>query len=293
MKPYVVYSLLVIVFFGCSKNAPKEAEIQRSEDSELFEKNTTISKKEAYAIVIAQKLQEVIDKEMLIKGYPDFSTETDQDKIFLEDSLMVKKVEFIEPFKNISDSVKIVKTKVVFESRIDTLLTLIKTSNIKIDEETLKTTKITFKSIEKRNISDTKLPEIKAPKYVEKFSIKDLNFTWEEINACDCLFMVNAGDTSYERLYFGRFKDNENGILQLGKNTEKFIIPIKNPRSKARNPGSFWKETYQNHLYKIRLKATPTTPRVKSKYTYYIDFTLIEFSSRKTIKNTLLANCKS
>ncbi|GAA4278231.1 hypothetical protein GCM10022259_29560 [Aquimarina mytili] len=267
--------------------------MKENEASEIVDEITSISKEDAYSILITQKLQQYIDQKTLTKAYPDFIIETGQDRIFLEDSAVVKKVELIEPFVVISDSVKTVKTKVTFESKIDTLTTIIKTSDIKMDGEIFKTTKVIFETVEKPNISNQNSPKIKDPKHVARFTIRDLSFTWEEINACDCLFMVNAINTPYKKLYFGRFKDNQNGILQLGKNTTKYVIPIKNPRSKVRKPGSFWTETYQNDDYQIRLKASKATPKVKNKYTYYIDFTFTELSSKKTIRNLVLANCKS
>ncbi len=149
------------------------------------------------------------------------------------------------------------------------------------------------------SIPDPNLKQIKKqsntkkPKYIQKFSYRDLTFTWEDINACDCLFMVKDKNTDYKKLYFGRFKGDTSAIIQLGKNTEKQRIRITKPRSKTRKPGSAWIETYQNDRYKIKIKANPDQPKVKKKYTYYFNFTLTDLSSKKSIKNMVIANCKS
>ncbi len=105
--------------------------------------------------------------------------------------------------------------------------------------------------------------------------------------------MVKAKNTNYEKLFFGRFKGDTSGIIQLGKNNEKQLIPLTKPRSTNRQPGSFWREIYQNDDYKIQLKANSTDPKVKGKYTYYIDFILTDLSTKKVVKNVILANCKS
>ncbi|GAA4271375.1 hypothetical protein GCM10022258_06680 [Aquimarina gracilis] len=123
--------------------------------------------------------------------------------------------------------------------------------------------------------------------------MSDLTFTWEEINACDCLFVVKAKNTDYERLYFGRFKGDTSGVIQFGKSNQKQLIPSTKPRSKNREPGSFWREIYQNDNYKIQLKANSTNPKVKGKYTYYIEFVLTDLSTKKIVKKVVLANCKS
>ncbi len=150
--------------------------------------------------------------------------------------------------------------------------------------------------LEKKSTIETqkkKSPILKKPTSVDLFSIGNLGFTWEEINACDCIFKISTKNTIYEKLYFGRFKDNKMGILQFEKKTDKFQIPILKSRSKNRKPGSKWKETYQNDRFQITLKATPTRSRIKGKHTYFIDFTLIELSSKESIKKVILTNCRS
>jgi len=133
----------------------------------------------------------------------------------------------------------------------------------------------------------------KKPTSVDIFSIGNLGFSWEEINACDCIFKISTKNTSHEKLYFGKFKNDKMGILQLEKKTDVFKIPILKPRSKNRKLGSNWKETYQNNQFQIALKATPTRSRIRGKYTYYIDFTLIDLSSKEIIKKVILTNCRS
>ncbi|MEW7292247.1 hypothetical protein [Aquimarina sp. 2304DJ70-9] len=289
---HFIYIIIVLVFIGCAKNSSKELDDEVSKASSVVEEEISITQEDAYVLLIKQKIQESIDKSVLAKKHPDFTIENKQEEHFSTEEKTIKDVTLIAPFKILSDSVKTIKTKVIYESRIDTLITHIKTSKTEIDGEQLKITMITFSSPKKKDTPSSKQPDQK-PIHVERFSVRDLSFTWEEINACDCLFMVNAKNTSYKRLYFGRFKDNANGIIQQGKNTEKYLIPVLKPRSAKRKPGSFWRETYQNNRYKIELKASPTTAKVKGKHTYYVDFTLNDTSSKKVVKKLVLVNCKS
>jgi len=123
--------------------------------------------------------------------------------------------------------------------------------------------------------------------------VRDLSLNWEEINACDCLFAVTVKDTIYKKLYIGRFKGDSSAIIQLGKKGKKQLLPITKARSKTRKPGSAWQERYQNKAYTVTMEAKSTTPKVKGRYTYFVDFKITNLSSKKTIKNTVLTNCKS
>ncbi|MBQ4821536.1 hypothetical protein [Aquimarina sp. MMG016] len=298
MKQFVSVIILCILF-GCANNASKEMDTTNIlEANGIKKEEEIISKEDAYALLIKEKLQEQIDKKNLTKNHPNFDIDLDDNKSFFNKLASgVKSVKLIEPIETISDSVKSIKTEVVFGTEIDsmisdTIVARIKTSTIEIDGESLNATQISFDKIKVSKNKTINQPKASNPKSVNKFSLKDLSFTWEEINACDCLFMVKATNTDYKKLYFGRFKGDSTGIIQLGKNTEKFHIPLIQSRSKNRKPGTTWKETYKNNQYRVRLKATPTIPKVKGKYTYYIDFRFTDLSSKKVITKRLLTNCR-
>ncbi len=297
MKFRFNYLLICSLLLGCADNASKEQDTMKLESSSAVEEeNSMVSEEEAYTILAKQKLKELIDKKELAAAHPQFSIDSNTEFTITEiEDTLIKNLQFIEPFKTLSDSVKYAKTKVIFPSKIDTLLTFITTSTINIDGETFKTTKISFTPARLTKYFTNQGQKINTnePKRVERFSINDLSFTWEEINACDCLFMVKTKDQDYERLYFGRFKGDTSGILQIGKNTKKLLVPLTKKRSQSRKMGSFWKETYQNDSYKIQLEASSKPAKIKGKFTYKIDFTLTNLTTKKIVKNLVLTNCKS
>ena len=290
MKQFI-YIFIVLILYGCANNARKEMDIESSEAPIYVEEEVAITAEDAYTILIKQKLQEQIDQTLLTKKHPGFEIDKHENLNFITDQKTVEHVELVSVISTLSDSVKTVKTKVVFDTKTDTLLTFIRTSTVQIDGEQLKTTTLQFTPIKKKQ--SKVIDSSPTPEHVEQFSLKDLNFTWEEINGCDCLFMIPAKNTPYKKLYFGRFKDNKHSILQLGKRGKKHDIPIAVSRSKDRKPGSSWKETYRNKDYEIKLKASPTKNKVKGKHTYYINLIFTEITSSMVVKETVLANCKS
>lgn len=148
-----IYTILVLLCFGCAKNASKIMNTENSEAFEILEEEPTpyLSKTEAYSILIQQKLQEYLDKAVLMKTNPGFNIETEGYKLLSnKHSTKLKRIELISPFEIVSDSVKKVVTKVVLEHQTDTIITYIKTSVIKIDGEELLSTKISFDTIQKK-----------------------------------------------------------------------------------------------------------------------------------------------
>ncbi len=293
MKQWM-YILIVGLSVGCAKNASKNMEVEASNAVQVPEEKTTISEEDAYTLLITQKLQEYLDQQALAETHPDFDIQkVEDDGLFSTHEKQLKSIQFIAPFEWITDSIKSVKTKVIFDATTDTLITYIQTSETEIDGETFKTTNITFGKPSATKTSTASRSATSKSIRTEKFSLKDLSFTWKEIDACDCLFMVKAKNTAYKRLYFARFKGDSTGILQLGRNTKKYMLPIEKHRSKNRKPGASWVETYQNDLYKIKVNATTTKPKIKGKFSYYINFTLDDLKSKEVIKSILLVNCKS
>ncbi|TSE11029.1 hypothetical protein [Aquimarina algiphila] len=155
MKQFV-YIIISTLVFACAKAPSKELDMEASETIEALEEDSRpiISENEAYIILITQKLQEFIDKETLEKSHPDFSSRSKQNSVLSIKDTNIKEVNFIGAFQTVSDSIKTVKTEVVFATTIDTIITTIKTSNIEIEGELLKTTKITFDTIGTKSTSD-------------------------------------------------------------------------------------------------------------------------------------------
>ncbi len=290
MRYQFVYIICIIILFAsCAKNASKELNREALKAPELLEENTIITIEDAYKVLVKQKLQEQLDKKELAQTYPDFATVIHEDILFSNiDESVIKEIHFITPFITVSDSLQTVKTQVVFESKTDTLITKIKTSEIYVEGEKLKTHKVSFE-----HYRNPKTKTKSLPAYPERFSINDLNFSWEDINACDCLFMAKMETTDYERLYFGRLIKGDSAIMQLGKRNKKLVIPVLKSRSKNRKPGNSWKETYQNNEYHILLNAQKAQPKVKGKYSYFIDLEFKHISSKKVIKKVIITNCKS
>jgi len=296
MKFQFVYLLAgLLLCIGCSNRVSQKENLNTESYSEIASEpladRSSISEEDAYKILIKQKLKELIDQKALLDSHPQFEVDSN---VLLPVSKVkdtsIQAIDFIELFKTLSDSVKYVKTKVVYPNMIDTLITYINTSEKLIEGEKFKITNISFIPAKPDNkVSEEKL----TPRWVEKFSSKDLSFTWEEINACDCIFMVRTENAVYKEIYFGRFKNNTTGILQLGKNTQKYIIPISKPRALSRTPGTSWNETYQNENFKVILKSTSSENIVKGKFTYSIRFKLNHKDTNTTVDELVLANCKS
>lgn len=296
MKQFVYYTF-ILFFIACSnKRAEKSMDVNAETTEELsVEKEDAISEVEAYTFLVKQKLQEHIDKKLLVLKHPEFATDHPEPNLFtIHHNTQIEDITFIGNPKTVLDSMAQYITKVDFKNApSDTIISNINMSTTTINNEVVKTSKIVFEKIEKPQ--KTIVPKVitKKPTKVEKFSLKDLSFTWEEINSCDCLFVVNVKQTEYRKLYFGRFEDNTKGILQLGKLTEQQLIPVTKPRNKNRINGKAWKETYQNKKYRIQLNATPTKSKIKRKYTYFVDFKYTDLQSKKTIRNTVIVNCNS
>ncbi len=149
---YIIISTLVL---ACAKAPSKELDMEASETIVTLEENAPIvSEEDALKFLITEKIQEHIEKKKLVENHPDFDVNSDtSDLLFSTITNTVKDIKFLEQIKTISDSVRLIKTEVVFNNQADTLLTdtiitKIKTSKIEIEGEQLKTTKITFKSVE-------------------------------------------------------------------------------------------------------------------------------------------------
>lgn len=149
----IMYIMFTLLCFGCANNTSKTMKMENTEAFEIEEEESSpyFSETDAYSILIQQKLQEHLDKKALLKTNPDFNIETKEYKFLsIKNGGKLKNIEFISPFKIVSDSVKKVAIKVVLEHETDTILTRIKTSVIEIDGEQLLSTKVSFDTIPKK-----------------------------------------------------------------------------------------------------------------------------------------------
>lgn len=299
----VVYIFIAFLCMCCANNsAPHKTESESPVDFIVEEEEETlVSEEDALSTLVQQKIQDQLDKKNLHDKHPEFKIDSNgYQTIFPEKAKQVKQVTFLKELYPNQDTLSGLITKVVFELdqkavRIDTVITTIKTANIMIDGNLLRTQKISFDALQKKQSIDlqNEITIADPPKSVSIFSLDNLNFTWEEINACDCLFMIPYEKTTYQKLYFGRLKGDSTGIVQFGKNTKKILIPLTHKRSNTRKLGSAWKEVYENSEFIIKIVATPTEARVKGKFTYYIDFTYTDLKLKDGIKKVILTNCKS
>ncbi|WP_152538637.1 hypothetical protein [Aquimarina macrocephali] len=145
----LIYIIVLLFSFGCANNASKSMEMDTVESFEKVEEQSELSEHDAYTLIISQKLQEYLDKKTLAKTNPDFTVDTNKNELLsIEEGAQLKHINFITPFETVSDSVKKVVTQVVLEHQTDTIITLIKTSIITIDNEVFKTHKIEFEKTE-------------------------------------------------------------------------------------------------------------------------------------------------
>ena len=153
MKKFI-YTIVFLLSISCANNASKTMEIEASETFEIEEQEeeqSDFSENDAYTLLVTQKLQEYIDLKALAKANPDFTIDTNENKLLsIEEGIKLKNINFISPFEAVSDSVKKAITRVVMNHKVDTILTFIKTSEIEIDGELLINTKVSFDTIQKK-----------------------------------------------------------------------------------------------------------------------------------------------
>ncbi|WP_132066268.1 hypothetical protein [Aquimarina spinulae] len=145
----LIYIIVLLFSFGCANNTSKSMEMNAAESFEKVEEQSDLSEDDAYSLIISQKLQEYLDKKTLARTNPDFTIDTNKNELLsAEKGGQLKHINFITPFETVSDSVKKVATQVILEHQTDTIITLIKTSIITIDNEVFKTHKIEFEKTE-------------------------------------------------------------------------------------------------------------------------------------------------
>lgn len=149
-----IYFIASLLLFSCSNRMTKSemttyressiegAAISNNTDMEAF---TTLE--DSYSLLITEKIQDYLDKQILAKKHPEFNSENNVKELFKTiDSKEVLLVEFIGQPEKVSDSVTKLITKVGFtNTQTDTIYSYIKTATAVIDGVVFKTSKITFK----------------------------------------------------------------------------------------------------------------------------------------------------
>ncbi len=300
MKKLIYLSFICcgILFYNCSNRKENQSFMLELEKVPL-EKKSSVTKEEAYSLLINQKLYEYVDRQKLMKEHPEFSTHKDVNSLFpfLDTNSSIESIDS-SPLSIVTDSTKLFKTIIKFKinnvQRIDSIRSKIISSQTIIDGESYSTTNVFFNPYVKKQKPIIKSESIEKPSIVEKFSLHELSFTWDEINNCDCLFIIKPKpNTITQKLYFGRLKNSEGAILQLEKEGLKTILPVLRSRKQQRTTGDSWIEIYANKTYKVVLKATPAKMIIDKKQAYHIDFKLTVLDSNEIIKDMVLVNCKS
>ncbi|MHA7059696.1 hypothetical protein ACWGOQ_0020890 [Aquimarina sp. M1] len=146
MKQFLsILSLLLIT--SCSNNSYKDREVSTAIEDEIFtEKISSTALKDAYIILISEKLQDYLDKQMLIKQHPKFIDDKDSTALFTtKRAEEIQQITVIGQPQTIADSITKIITKVHFSNtETDTIIAYITTSVTLIDGVSFKTTKASF-----------------------------------------------------------------------------------------------------------------------------------------------------
>ncbi|WP_299246855.1 hypothetical protein [uncultured Aquimarina sp.] len=147
MKQFA-YLIVVLLITGCANNSYKMMEVESVavEDISTEEEIPFASLEDAYSVLITEKLQDHLDKQILIKQHPKFKDKEEDIKLFSsKDVKEIQQIKFIGQAKVLSDSITKIITQVHFgNTETDTIVSYIKTSTTLIDGVKFKTSKATF-----------------------------------------------------------------------------------------------------------------------------------------------------
>ncbi len=150
MKQFV-YILLLIVITSCANNSHKSMEPVNAGEADIYieEEASPTSLEDAYIILVEEKLQDHIDKQILIKNHPEFKIEKDTtSSLGLENQEKIQQIKFLEQPEILSDSVTKIITEIHFANKkSDTIISYITTSTTIIDGVQFKTSKANFERI--------------------------------------------------------------------------------------------------------------------------------------------------
>ena len=149
MKQFV--SLLIILLsISCANNKSMEKMEHMKIDQISSEEAVSFDELEnAYAILISEKLQDYIDKQVLAKQHPDFKSDKKETSLFTSENVKeIQQIKFIEQPQALSDSITKIVTEVYFDTtETDTIISYIKTSTTTIDGVPFRTSKATFEKL--------------------------------------------------------------------------------------------------------------------------------------------------
>ncbi|WP_299215628.1 hypothetical protein [uncultured Aquimarina sp.] len=147
MKQFV-YLIILLLIIGCANNSYKmmEAESVTDEAISVEEKTSFDALEDAYSVLITEKLQDYLDKQILVKQHPEFKSKEKDVKLFnSKDVKEIQQINFIEQPEVLSDSITKIITQVHFNNtETDTIVSYIKTSSTMIDGVKFKTSKAVF-----------------------------------------------------------------------------------------------------------------------------------------------------
>ncbi|MBW1297275.1 hypothetical protein [Aquimarina litoralis] len=147
----LMYSVILFVFLGCSNNSYKNMEATEVSNDDIVidsyeEEMSFAALEDSYTILVSEKLQDYLDKQLLIQEHPEFKTVTDSIHLFaLNNRKQIEQIKFLNRPEKLSDTITKLITEVHFgNTEIDTVISYITTSSTLIDGVQFRTSKVTF-----------------------------------------------------------------------------------------------------------------------------------------------------
>ncbi|WP_378178078.1 hypothetical protein [Aquimarina sp. SS2-1] len=120
-------------------------------ENDLFteEEASFATLEDAYVVLVSEKLQDYLDRQILIKQHPEFVAQDDTLALFTQKEVKeIRQIKFIGQPEVLFDSITRILTQVHFgDSQIDTIISNITTSSTVIEGVKFKTSKATFEKI--------------------------------------------------------------------------------------------------------------------------------------------------
>ena len=145
MRRCLLYTILLIVTASCAEYTP-ENEKAISDTIPVVDEVIDISIDHVHEVYLKQKLDDIWSLQFIEQDYPKFDIQekTNREQIELKDSIKeVKIIEYLTPF--IKDTFRL-KTEITYYNiEKDTLIALLSSKEIKIDQEVTQVVKVLFK----------------------------------------------------------------------------------------------------------------------------------------------------
>ncbi|MFD2564918.1 hypothetical protein [Aquimarina rubra] len=157
MKQFV-YLIVLLIITSCANNSFKNMEAPEiSEDNFFTEDEASFATLEdAYVVLVSEKLQDYLDKQILVNQHPEFIAKEDTPVLFTtKKAKEIRQVKFIGQPEILSDSITKIITQVHFgNTQTDTIISYITTSETLIDGVRFKTSKATFERMKSSKKTD-------------------------------------------------------------------------------------------------------------------------------------------